>query len=102
MGSRNLYPKGGGPVIRERLLSLSDAEYSFSYCIINRPMPVAGYVASLQLLPVTVSDHTLGIWRAEFEVTEGPEAPIIDRVANQTFATAFASLNAYFAGASGR
>lgn len=49
---RQFHTKDGG-TIRERLLALSDYEYSCSYEILESPMGVANYIAALKLTPVT-------------------------------------------------
>jgi hypothetical protein len=90
---RNFDIAGGGGTIRERLLELSDVEYSFRYCILTSPLPVKNYVAQLTLYPVTVGDKTVGIWTAEFEVTNDDEAGVVHAVANDTFGKAFEVLN---------
>lgn len=90
---RNFDIAGGGGTIRERLLELSDIEYSFRYCILTSPLPVEGYVAQLTLYPVTVGNKTVGIWTAEFEMTSDDEAGTVNAVANDTFGKAFEVLN---------
>ena len=92
---RNFDIAGGGGTIRERLLELSDVEYSFRYCILTSPLPVEGYVAQLTLYPVTVGNKTVGIWTAEFNVTNDDEAGVVNAVANDTFGKAFEVLNEY-------
>src|ERR1700722_11533618 len=42
-----------GGRIREQLLALSDAETSFSYCILEAPVRLRNYVAEVRLRPVT-------------------------------------------------
>lgn len=39
----------GGPRIRERLLELSDRDHVCHYTMIECPLPIAGYVATLRL-----------------------------------------------------
>ena len=90
---RNFDIAGGGGTIRERLLELSDMDYSFRYCILSSPLPVERYVAQLTLYPVTVGDMTVGIWTAEFDVTDGDEAGVVRAVADDTFGKAFEILN---------
>jgi hypothetical protein len=90
---RNFDIVGGGGTIRERLLELSDLEYSFRYCILTAPLQVEGYVAQLTLYPVTVGNKTVGIWTAEFAVTNGDEAGVVRAVADDTFGKAFEVLN---------
>ena len=60
-------------------------------------LPVTGYVAQLTLYPVTVGNKTVGIWTAEFEVTNDDEAGVVDAVANVTFGKAFEVLDELFA-----
>ena len=91
---RNFDIAGGGGTIRERLLELSDLEYSFRYCILTSPLPVKGYVAQLTLYPVTVGNKTVGVWTAEFDMDGGNEAATVKAVADDTFGKAFEVLNA--------
>ena len=93
---RNFDIAAGGGTIRERLLEMSDVEHSFRYHILTSPLPVEGYVAQLTLYPVTVGDKTVGIWTAEFDVTNDDEAGVVNAVANDTFGKAFEVLNKYF------
>ncbi len=94
---RNFDIAGGGGTIRERLLELSDVEHSFRYCILTSPLAVQGYVAQLTLYPVTVGNKTVGIWTAEFAVTNNDEAGVVKGVADDTFGKAFEVLQEYFA-----
>lgn len=94
---RNFDIVDNGSTIRERLLELSDVDYSFRYCIIDSPLPVENYIAQLTLYPVTADNSTVGIWTAEFDVTNGDEAGVIDVVGNGTFGKAFEVLNESFA-----
>ena len=86
---RNFDIADGGGIIRERLLTLSDPDYTMTYSILDAPLPVADYVATLKLHPITVGNKTLGTWSAEFRVTDGREADAVDRIANGTFGRAF-------------
>ena len=95
---RNFDIAGGGGTIRERLLTLSDHEYTMTYCILDAPLPVEGYVATLKLIPITVGNKTLGTWSAEFKVTKGREQDVVDAVANGTFGKAFEVMNQLLAG----
>ena len=40
-----------GSELREQLLALSDLEQSFSYCLLDTPIPMFNYVAHVRLLP---------------------------------------------------
>jgi hypothetical protein len=94
---RNFDIAGGGGTIRERLLALSDAEHNFRYCIVTSPLPVEDYVAQLTLYPVTMGNKTFAVWIAEFKVTDGNEAGVVQAVANDTFGKAFEVLNQHLA-----
>ena len=94
---RNFDIAGGGGTIRERLLTLSDLDHTFTYCILTSPLPVEGYVATLKLFPVTVGNKTLGVWTAEFRVAQSKEADVVEAVGNGTFGKAFEVLNEFFA-----
>ncbi len=87
---RHFFLQDGGE-LREQLLALSDRDYTFAYSILASPMPVANYVATVALRPVTAGGHTFAEWSAEFDVTDGPEAPVVELVTN-VFQTGFESL----------
>src|SRR5688500_11794358 len=63
---RNFRLKDGG-VIREQLLSLSDYDFQCTYGILESPMGVSNYVATLKLTPVTDGNKTFAEWSAEFD-----------------------------------
>src|SRR5260370_29514001 len=56
-----------GARIREQLLALSDIETSFTYCILEAPVPLRNYVASVRLRRVTSDETCLLEWRASFD-----------------------------------
>ena len=47
-----------GSELREQLLTLSDADMAFSYCLLETPVPLLNYVAHVRLAPVTDTDQT--------------------------------------------
>jgi NADPH:quinone reductase-like Zn-dependent oxidoreductase len=55
-----------GGAIREQLLALSDRDYTFTYCILDAPLPLDGYVATVRLKPVTDGNRTFWHWQSEF------------------------------------
>src|SRR5262245_20580411 len=56
-----------GGELCEQLLALSDKERRLSYCLLEAPLPLMGYVASIRLKPVTDGNATFWEWRSEFE-----------------------------------
>jgi NADPH:quinone reductase len=63
---RDLRLKDGGRV-REQLLSHSDDEHSFSYCILECTLPLLGYIATVSLKPVTDGNRTFWQWHSRFD-----------------------------------
>jgi uncharacterized protein YndB with AHSA1/START domain len=95
---RNFKLKDGG-VIRERLLALSDHEMSCTYSILESPMGVSNYIATLALAPVTDGNMTYATWKASF--TAAPperEAELERHIGGNVFLAAFAALKARFGG----
>ncbi len=56
-----------GDRIRECLLGLSDYDMFCTYSILESPMGVENYVATLRLTPITDGDRTFCEWTAEFD-----------------------------------
>lgn len=89
---RNLNLKEGA-TIREKLLALSDLDYLCSYSILESPMPVKNYVATLQLKPITDGDLTYAEWVAIFDCDPQEEKNLINVIGDGVFQTGFNSLN---------
>ena len=68
-------------MIRERLLALSDYDYWCIYEILESPMGVENYVATLKLTPVTDGDRCFAEWSAEFECARSASASSSSRSA---------------------
>lgn len=92
---RDFRLKDGGR-IREKLLALSDYEFSCSYSILESPMGVENYVATLKLTPVTDGDRTFAEWSAEFECAAGAEAQLIADIGGDVFQGGFNALKSHF------
>jgi Polyketide cyclase / dehydrase and lipid transport len=88
---RHFHTRDGG-MIRERLLSLSDYDYSQSYEILESPMGVANYVATLKLTPVTDGNRSFVEWSAEFDCAEGREHELSELIGNGVFKTGLDAL----------
>jgi hypothetical protein len=93
---RHFHTRDGG-AIRERLLALSDYDYSCSYEIIDSPMGVADYVATLKLTPVTDGQRSFAEWSAEFDCAEGRERELTELIGGGVFQTGFDALKRHFA-----
>jgi hypothetical protein len=92
---RNFRLKDGG-IIREQLLTLSDYDYQCTYSILESPMGVENYVATLKLTPVTDGNTTFAEWWAEFDPPAGKEKELAEGIGQGVFQTAFNSLKLMF------
>lgn len=92
---RHFHTRDGG-MIRERLLALSDYEFSCTYEILESPMGVTGYVATLKLTPVTDGGRCFAEWTAEFECAEGREHELTTQIGNGVFQAGFDALKRHF------
>ena len=88
---RNFRLKDGG-VIREQLLTLSDYDYQCSYSILESPMGVENYVATLKLTPVTDGNRTFAEWWAEFDCAPEKESELAQNIGQGVFQAGFDSL----------
>ncbi|MEM7021216.1 MAG: SRPBCC family protein [Pseudomonadota bacterium] len=57
----------GGGEIREQLLEMSDMGRHYSYAILESPLPVANYRATLRLRRISDGNRTYGEWSASFD-----------------------------------
>ena len=80
--------------VRERLLCMDDANYSFAYEIIEGTLPVRGYVAGVRLHRVTHGDRTFAEWWADFEVVGADRDATIAQLGNNVFAAGFRAVAA--------
>ena len=85
-----------GDHLRERLLGLSDFDLFQTYSILESPMPLADYVATLRLTPVTDGDRTFAEWSAEFECAEADEEGLVQGIGQNVFQAGFDSLKRRF------
>ena len=51
VGAVRRFRLADGAVLRERLLTLSDTEKTFSYCLLDTPIPLLNYVAHVAAAP---------------------------------------------------
>ena len=92
---RHFHTKDGG-MIRERLLGLSDYDFSCTYEILESPMGVENYVATLKLTPITDGNGTFAEWSAEFDCAEGRERDLNESIGNGVFQGGFDALKRHF------
>jgi hypothetical protein len=85
-----------GQELREQLLSLSDMEMTYSYCLLDTPVPLFNYVAHFRIFPVTDSDHAYCEWEGNFDTREGEEATMAELVGEGIYMAGFQALREYF------
>lgn len=78
-----------GSELRERLLTLSDVDMAFTYCLEDTPVPLLNYVAHVRLLPVTDGDWTFWHWESRFDTPAGREEELEQLVAEGVYQSGF-------------
>lgn len=94
---RNFLLTDGGR-IREQLLALSDFDFVCTYSILESPMDLENYVATIALRPITDSNRTFAEWTAEFDCAPEREQPLGELISRDVFQTGFDALKQRFGG----
>lgn len=81
-----------GERIREQLLGLSDYDMFCTYAILESPMPLTDYVATLRLTPITDGDKCFAEWSAEFECDDAEAEGLVDGIGDGVFQAGFSAL----------
>ena len=87
-----------GDNLREQLLGLSDYDKFYTYTILESPMPLTDYIATLRLTPVTDGDRCFIEWSAEFQCGADVESELVDGIAGNVFQGGFDALKRHFGG----
>lgn len=85
-----------GDMIREQLLGLSDYDLFFSYAMLEGPMPLWDYMATLRLTPVTDGKRCFAEWTAEFSCKPEDEVDLVGSIATNVFQGGFDALKRHF------
>jgi hypothetical protein len=94
---RNFHLQNGDQ-LREKLLGLSDYDMSCTYEILEGPMPLSDYIATLRLTPVTDGERCFIEWSAEFSCAPEDEADLVDGIGGNVFQAGFDALKRHFGG----
>lgn len=78
-----------GSELREQLLTLSDLEQTFSYCLLDTPVPLFNYVAHVRLFPVTDEDWTMWEWQSRFDTPKGRDRELAALVGDDIYVAGF-------------
>lgn len=96
---RHFRLKDGGE-LREQLLALSDKDRRLSYCLLEAPLPLMGYVASVRLKPVTDGNATFWEWRSEFNPPAHRRDELVKLVTEGIYQAGFAAVRTLLRGRS--
>jgi len=88
---RNFILAEGG-ILREQLLTLSDVEMAFSYCLLDTPIPLFNYISHVRLLPITDGDKTFWNWESSFDTPDGQENELKKMVGDEVYKRGFQSI----------
>ena len=86
VGCIRVFSLRAGGRVREQLIALSDYDYSVAYAILESPLGVSDYVATLRLFPVTETDATFAEWQADFECPPDRAAALQREIGQGVFA----------------
>jgi hypothetical protein len=87
-----------GDRLREQLLGLSDYDMFCTYSILDSPMPLTNYVATLRLTPVTDQERTFIEWSADFDCAPDREGELVSNIGGNVFQGGFDALKRSFGG----
>lgn len=97
VGAVRAFSLTGGERLRERLIALSDKDYSLRYCIEASEVPLLDYVAEIRLKPVTDGGGTFWSWRSTFRTPPGRERELARMVGDGVYEAGFEAIRAKLA-----
>ena len=92
---RNFHLQNGDN-IREQLVGMSDYDLFYSYAMLDGPMPLSDYLATLRLTPVSDGDRCFVEWSAEFSCDPSDEEALTSGIAQNVFQGGFDALKRHF------
>jgi len=81
-----------GSELREQLLSLSDERLLLTYCLLDGPLPLIDYVASIRVKRVTDGDRTFWEWHCEFKPPADRRDELVRLVTEDIYQNGFAAI----------
>ena len=92
VGAVRRFRLNDGSELREQLLTLSDLEQTFTYCLLDTPVPLLNYVAHVRLFPVTDGDMTFWEWESRFDTPAGREQELAEMVGTGIYEAGFEAI----------
>jgi NADPH:quinone reductase-like Zn-dependent oxidoreductase len=96
VGAVRVFRLADGSTLREQLIALSDRERQLTYCLLEAPLPLMDYVATLRLRPVTEGDRTFITWESRFRPPEERAEELSRLVAVDIYEVGFRALKEKF------
>jgi NADPH:quinone reductase-like Zn-dependent oxidoreductase len=96
VGAIRAFTLADGGFLREQLIALSDREMSLSYCLLDSPLPLHGYVARLRLRPITDGNRCFLMWESSFDPPAEEAEMLATLVAQNIYEAGIAALQARF------
>jgi NADPH:quinone reductase-like Zn-dependent oxidoreductase len=87
-----------GTELRDQLLRHSDREYTYTYCILDSPLPLFDYVATVRLKQVTDGNQTFWDWRSQFRAPDDRAAELENLIGEKVCEGGFTGLRMFLAG----
>lgn len=85
-----------GDNLREQLLGLSDYDMFCTYSILESPMPLWDYIATIRLTPITDGERCFIEWTAEFSCAPADESDLVGGIGGDVFQGGFDALKRHF------
>ncbi len=96
VGAVRAFHLADGAMLREQLIALSDCDRELTYCLLEAPMPMVDYVATMRLRPVTEGDRTFLAWESRFRPPAERAEALAHLVATGIYEAGFAALHTRF------
>jgi NADPH:quinone reductase-like Zn-dependent oxidoreductase len=97
VGGVRQFSLSDGAELREQLLHHSDRDYTFSYSILDSPLPLFDYVATVRLKPVTDGNQTFWDWRSQFRTPDERAAELENLMGRQIYEAGFTGMRTFLA-----
>lgn len=81
-----------GSELREQLLTMSDLEQTYSYCLFETPIPLFNYVSHVRLYPVTDTNETIWEWEGQFDTPAGRQSELSELVGKDIYQAGFEAI----------
>jgi NADPH:quinone reductase-like Zn-dependent oxidoreductase/uncharacterized protein YndB with AHSA1/START domain len=97
VGGMRRFSLTDGAEHREQLLRHSDRDHTFTYCILDSPLPLFDYVATVRLKPVTDGNQTFWDWRSQFHAPDNRAEELENMIGQKVYEAGFSGLRRFLA-----